>query len=208
MIGSPCFSSGNFYSQPEEWLSLHDSCVTIGLQDGITDRRVSGRWSVAKDDKGHCWIAVDLGCQVLVVKASIDFEAAWVSVYCVSYEKDEPLQLQSDGTVSVGSDFVTIGDFYGGEGVHTTRTFTPVLTRAIRIELVQLRWNESGFSVWSVSVLGTSTQQPIYSYYCSATSKDLETWWKCKIIDDVESKFRKKCFIHAGEGDTTNTSTR
>jgi hypothetical protein len=199
-IGRPCFSSGNFYSRPEEWLDCHDSCVTIGLQDGMTDRRVSGRWSGAKDGEGRCWIAVDLGYLAFVDEVSIDFEAAWASVYRVSYEKDEPLQLQSDGSIGVGSDFVTIGDFDGGEGVHTTGTFTPVLTRAIRIELVEPRWTGSGFSMWSLSVLGTSTQLPIYSYYCSTTSKDLETWWKCKIIGDVESKLRKKSFIYVGEG--------
>jgi len=73
-----------------------------------------------------------------------------------------------------------------------------VLTRAIRIELARPGWVGAGFLVWSLSVMGTSDHQPIYSYYCSATATDLERWWKLKIIVDVESKMRKKTFINSG----------
>jgi len=201
-LGRPCFSSGNFYSQAEEWLRLHDSCVTIGIRDGMTNRRQSGRWSGAKDGEGGCWITVDLGCLALVDEVSIDFEGAYASVYRVLYEKCDPIKITTDGSYGIDSEFLTVGDFYGGNGIHTTNVFTPVLTRAIRIELVRPCCVGWGFSVWSLSVMGTSDQQPMYSYYCSAESTDLETWWKLKIIEDVQAKMRKKAYINIGESNS------
>ena len=201
-LGRPCDSSGNFYTQLHEWREMHDSCVTVGLREGQDSRRISGRWSGAKDGEGGCWISVDLGCLALVDEVEIDFEAAYASVYRVMYEKGEPLQLYDDGTF--GGEWEKIGDFYGGEGTHTTEKFNPVLTRSIRIELVEPRWSGAGFSLWSLSVFGTSEQEPIYSYFFSCASEDLNTWYKFKIINDVESRMRKKAYKHVGKAGLPN----
>ena len=127
----------------------------------------------------------------------IDFEGAFARRYRVLYESANPLQLQEDG--SFGGEWVTLGEFGGAEGQQTTGTFKPVLTRSIRIDLIQGRMSGWGFSVWSLSVLGTSQYKPAYSYFVSVASNDLNTWWKFKIINDVESRMRKKAYKSVGK---------
>ena len=127
----------------------------------------------------------------------MDFEVAFAKRYRVLYESASPLQLQEDG--SFGGEWVTLGEFAGNEGRQTTGTFKPVLTRSIRIDLIEGRMSGWGFSVWSLSVLGTSQHKPAYSYFVSAAANDLNTWWKFKIINDVESSTRKKAFKSVGK---------